>query len=401
MATRMMERNNVADGFVKVQDPDTRMALNMARKEVGEPVWKQGYSPESKETARRILKEQGVRYEEKLTGKLVGVQVGETQANGETKKKLRVTLDDGRDKTILSADLSSEFAQRLVAKLDTAISEHPGEVVTIGGFASPVERDGRTFVNHVATMKDAEGQEVTANPEHNAKAAELVKAAQKPLLDAGMSDKKILGQLADNAREKYFTEVAESLSARMAELGLSESQGKGHESYRGLKAGVEDKDRKGVWYNLTAYQKEGEDHLVGVLHLRDKNTGEQEKVPLVFEDGPLGGMQAEAVFSDGKPLVVTLSRSEPSEGRDAHVQMRIFAKGQDLDGKETLEQIHDDKTRYLRMTPALEALGENSREAQLMQERFGVGLKALEPYKAPELNRTPAKAQERQKEMAR
>ncbi|MCY0871763.1 MAG: hypothetical protein OWQ56_03475 [Acidithiobacillus caldus] len=222
MATRMMERNNIVDGFVQVGDADTRMALNEARKQIGEEAWKHGASPESKQVAREVLKARGVRYEEKLTGKLVDVAVAQTHPNGETRNKLRVTLEDGRgDKTILSSDLDSEFAQRLLAKLDPAIPEHAGREVTIGGFASMVERDGKTYANHVATLKGADGQEITANPEHNAKAVERVKAIQQPMLDAGMTDRKVLNQLADSTREKYFLEVAEGLSVRMKALGLS------------------------------------------------------------------------------------------------------------------------------------------------------------------------------------
>ena len=393
MATRMMERNNIVDGFVRVGDADTRMALNEARKQVGEDAWKHGASPEAKTAARAALKARGVRYEDHLTGKLVDVAVAQTHPNGETRNKLRVTLEDVHgDKTLLSADLNSEFAQRLLAKLDPAIPDHAGKEVTIGGFASMVERDGKTYANHVATLKGADGTEITANPEHNANAVERVKAIQQPMLDAGMTDRKVLNQLADSAREKYFLELADGLAGRMKSLGLSSEA---PQKYPALEMGA--KDRDGVWHNLSLHEKEGE--LVGTLQRRNQETGAYEKAPLQFQPGELGGMQAEACFADGKRILVALSRSEPSEHRDAFLQAQLYVRGQDREGRETLEPIHD-RPRQVRMNEPLAALGAKSREARLIQERFDVGAKALEPYKAPEVARR-APEPGKQKEMAR
>ena len=164
MATRMMQRNNLADAFVLVNDEQTNAALKAAREQIGDAEWKKGYSPENKAMVRDALKEHGARYEQALKGNLVGVQVAETHANGETFRKLRVTLENEAGRTILSADMGSEFAQRLITKLDTATREHAGGEVSIGAFAKQTERDDRTFVDHVATMKGPDGQEVPATP---------------------------------------------------------------------------------------------------------------------------------------------------------------------------------------------------------------------------------------------
>ena len=157
------------------------------------------------------------------------------------------------------------------------------------------------------------------------------------------------------------------------------------------------KDREGVWHNLSLHEKNGE--LVGTLQRRDPETGEYEKSPLQFQPGELGGMQAEARFPDGKAILIALSRSEPSEHRDASLQAQLYVRGQDVDGRATLEPIHD-RPRQVRMNEPLAAIGANSREARLIQERFGVGTKALEPYKAPEVARR-APEPGKQKEMAR
>ncbi|MGE0047752.1 MAG: hypothetical protein AB7T01_02290 [Acidithiobacillus sp.] len=399
MATVMMQRNNLADAFVAVGDADTNAALKAARDEIGDAEWKKGFSPEKKTVVREAMKAHNARYEEKLIGSLVGVDVAETQANGETFKKLRVTLENDNGKTILSSDLNSEHAQRLLPKLATAIGQiepgSPAPAVVIGGFASEKEKDGRTFVDHVATLKDAEGKEFPAQPGHFEAARDRAKVAQKPLLDAGMSDKKVLKAVATSAREAHFAEVAEDLSARLKSLGIAPQETeKAQGAYPALEAGI--KDREGHWHNLSLYEKDGE--LMGTLQRRI-GKGEYEKVPLSFQSGDVGGMQANASFPDGSEMLVSLARSEPSEIPDAQVAVAIFSRGKDLEGAEALEPIHD-RPRSLRANEALAQLGENSREAQLIKERFSVDMKGIAPYKAPPLpSRAPAS--EKQQEVQR
>ncbi|ACK77843.1 hypothetical protein RU820_07410 [Acidithiobacillus ferrooxidans] len=391
MATRMMQRNNLADAFVLVNDEQTNAALKAAREQIGDAEWKKGYSPENKAIVRDALKEHGARYEQLLKGNLVGVQVAETQANGETFRKLRVTLENEAGRTILSADMGSEFAQRLITKLDTATREHAGGEISIGAFAKQTERDDRTFVDHVATMKGPDGQEVPATPGHFEKARERVEAAQKPMLDAGMKDRKILNQIAASTRESYFAEVAAGLSERLVEQGITpKTVANERGEFPALEAGI--KDRDGTWHNMSAYEKDG--HLVGTLQRRGGQPGEYEKVPLEFHPGELGGLQAEAQFTDGAPLLVSLSRSEPSETQPSKVDVRIFAKGQDLEGKDTLEQIHEHPGR-LRANDALQKIPDH-REGKAIEQALGVDPKMLNPVPAREAQRAPAKAQEKQ-----
>jgi hypothetical protein len=392
----MMQRNNLVDAFVLVNDEQTNAALKAAREQIGDAEWKKGYSPENKAIVRDALKEHGARYEQALKGNLVGAEVAETQANGETFRKLRVTLENEAGRTILSADMSSEFAQRLITKLDTATREHAGGEVSIGAFAKQTERDDRTFVDHVATMKGPDGQEVPATPGHFEKARERVEAAQKPMLDAGMKDRKILNQIAASTRESYFAEVAAALSERMVEQGIApkavtnERGALQAAAFPALESGIKDHD--GVWHNLSAYEKDG--HLVGTLQRRGGQPGEYEKVPLEFHPGELGGLQAEAQFPDGAPLLVSLSRSEPSETQPSRVDVRIFARGQDLEGKDTLEQIHEHPGR-LRANEALQKIPDH-REGKAIEQALGVDPKMLNPLPAREAQRAPAKAQEKQ-----
>ncbi|MHB1706347.1 MAG: hypothetical protein ACYCSH_09965 [Acidithiobacillus sp.] len=387
MATRMMQRNNLADAFVLVNDEQTNAALKTAREQIGDAEWKKGYSPENKAIVRDALKEHGARYEQALKGNLVGAEVAETQANGETFRKLRVTLENEAGRTILSADMGSEFAQRLITKLDTATREHAGGEVSIGAFAKQTERDGRTFVDHVATMKGPDGQEVPATPGHFEKARERVEAAQKPMLDAGMKDRKILNQIAASTRESYFAEVAAGLSERMVEQGIApktvanERGALQAAAFPALESGIKDHD--GVWHNLSIYEKGGQ--LTGTLQRRDVQTGDYEKAPVVFEPDGKGGLAALAAYDGGEKLTVSLSRSEPTLGGHEKVDVRVSSGDQ---------QIHEHPGR-LRANDALQKIPDH-REGKAIEQALGVDPKMLNPVPAREAQRAPAKAQEKQ-----
>lgn len=387
MATRMMQRNNLADAFVLVNDEQTNAALKAAREQIGDAEWKKGYSPENKAIVRDALKEHGARYEQALKGNLVGAEVAETQANGETFRKLRVTLENEAGRTILSADMGSEFAQRLITKLDTATREHAGGEVSIGAFAKQTERDGRTFVDHVATMKGPDGQEVPATPGHFEKARERVEAAQKPMLDAGMKDRKILNQIAASTRESYFAEVAAGLSERLVEQGIApkavanERGALQAAAFPALESGIKDHD--GVWHNLSIYEKGGQ--LTGTLQRRDVQTGDYEKAPVVFEPDGKGGLAALAAYDGGEKLTVSLSRSEPTLGGHEKVDVRVSSGDQ---------QIHEHPGR-LRANDALQKIPDH-REGKAIEQALGVDPKMLNPVPAREAQRAPAKAQEKQ-----
>ena len=378
MATRMMQRNNLADAFVQVNDEQTNAALKAAKENIGDAEWKKGYSQESKSVVRESLKEHGARYEQTLNGNLVGVDVAETQANGETFKKLRVTLENDVGKTILSADMNSEFAQRLITKLDTATREHAGKEVVIGAFAKHTERGDRVFVDHIATMKDAAGQEIPAAQGHFEKAKDRVLATQKPLLDAGMSDKKVLNQIAASARESYFVEVAAGLSERMVEQGITPSVNERHE-FPALEAGI--KDRDGTWQNLSAYEKDGQ--LVGTLQRRDAETGNYEKAPVAFEPDGKGALVAEAAYEGGEKLTVNLSRSELTQGGHEKVDVRILSGD---------EQVHEHPGR-LRANEALQKISDH-REGKVIKQALGVDPKMLNPQPSRESQKAPDKARE-------
>lgn len=309
---RLMEFNTLADAFLPVKDEATDKAMGEAKKAIGDAEWKKGFSKEKRDQVRAILKENGARYETNLSGKLMGVEHAETQGGGLTFNKLRVVLESDQGKTTLSTDMKSEFAQRLIAKLDTATKEHAGADVTVGGFASEKEKDGRTFVDHVATLKGPDSQEIKAAEGHFEKARDLAAAAQEPLKAQGM-DKDVLNKVAASAREKYFTEVTEGLHNRMVEQGIAPTQAEKKGPYPGHEAHLKAEVGEDKWYSLKMYaNKEGD--LLASLQVSENKALVSRQSNLEVKDGKDGGL---VVRGEGVSAKVDQNRKvQFFEGKD-------------------------------------------------------------------------------------
>ena len=368
MPVRMMQRNNLANAFIAINDGPTNAALAAAKTEIGEATWKQGHTPGAEKTVRAALQAQGARYETELSGELTGITLAETQANGEKFQKLRVTLENGADKTILSADLSSEYAQRLIAKLDRASQEQAGQTVSIGGFAESVERDGRAYTNHVATMRDAQKQEITAVPGHFEQAQERVSQAQAPMLAAGMGDnKKVLNQIADTAREAYFAEVVQGLAERLKEQGVAPKQ-----AYPRLEG--HQQDEQGTWRSVGLYV-DNQGTARGVLAVENPEQGLKERHSVEFSErtskSGIPMLSASISREDGSKTYVNIL---PHENRNTGEKFLSASFGErDPDGK--LRQV-EGKGGGLKLNEAVKQLGNQDRTVQMAREKFGVDVLA-------------------------
>ena len=370
MPVRMMQRNNLVNGFVTVNDEPTQKALDQAKAEIGDAAWKQGHTPDTERVARAALKAQGARYETTLSGKLTEVSMAETKANGETFRKLRVTLENGEDKTILSADLGSEFAQRLIAKLDRATQEHAGQEVTIGGFAEAVEREGshpgesKTFTNHVATLKDAQGQEIPVVPGHFERAQERIAQAQEPLRQAGMGDnRKVMNQVAQSTRETYFAETVQGMAERLKEQGVAPTQRfprlEGHQQ-----------DEQGTWRSVGLYvDQEGKPRGVLAVENREQNLKERHSIEFAERTSKSGipMLAASVTREDGSKLYVNVL---PHENRTTGEKFLSASFGE-RDPQGAFRQI-EGRGGGLKPNEALLQVGEKDRTVQLVQDKLGV-----------------------------
>ena len=381
MPVRMMQRNNLANAFIAVNDSPTNAALEAAKAEIGDAAWKQGHTPEAEKIVRTALQAQDARYETELSGKLTGITLAETQANGEKFQKLRVTLENGADKTILSADLGSEYAQRLIAKLDRASQEQAGQTATIGGFAESVERDGRTFTNHVATLKDAEGKEITAVPGHFEQAQERIAQAQAPMVAAGMGDnRKVLHQIADTAREAYFAEVVQGLAERLKEQGVAPKQ-----AYPRLEG--HQQDEQGTWRSVGLYvDQRGKPRGVLAVENREQDPKERHSIEFAERTSKLGipMLSASVEREDGGKLYVNVL---PHENRNTGEKFLSASFGE-RDPEGVFRQI-EGRGGSLKPNEAMLQAGEKDRTVQLVREKLGVDVlaKGREQAQSQEIER--------------
>lgn len=216
---RLYGHNPVVGGLVPTGKNETEInaALDGARAEAGEANWKRGNSGNLPNGATLIAraKLEAIGYvPQPLTGKCTKISMDETRDNsGNVYTKLRVRLD-GDAGGMLSLDVSSEVAQRLIQKLDQVT---PGSDITINAFATPVVRDGREFVNHVASVKDQNGAEVKSAGGFWEKAQEAANAAAAALTSMGISDKKLINTAKATKKVEAHRELLQSICQRYAQ----------------------------------------------------------------------------------------------------------------------------------------------------------------------------------------
>ncbi len=332
MENRLLQHHTITDAFLLVNDEVTEKSLSQAKMDIGESDWKKGYSQASRDKTRAILKEHGVIPETEISGKLSNIAYAETQHGKQTFKKLRVTLETDSGKTILSADLDKEFTQRLLAKLETAEKD---QQVTIGSFAKVKERDGRTFVDHVATLKDAEGQDIPAVTGRFREAQDIANAAMAPLKAAGIDSQEVFTKTASAAREKYFEGVLKSLVAeKYPEVAVGKAP---RQDYPRLDAHLKEPD--GTWRSV-GFFVDKENQPRGVVAIENKETGLKERLPIQFDERPYEHragtyLMGKVERADGSLLFVGLMPREV--GREQWINTTFSEKrGQEwaaIDGK--------------------------------------------------------------------
>lgn len=176
-------------------------AIGTARSNVGDDVWKKGFSGKDAEgatvAATTELNAAGIT-PVKVEGELKNVSFVENKdASGNVYPKLRVDIQTGEDELLLSLDLKSDVAQRLIAKLDNC---QPGDHVKLSAWATPVEKGDRTFINHAVSVKGNDGQEVKANPDFSANIKTQTDTMESTLKAAGVNDSRVISAAKTNKR---------------------------------------------------------------------------------------------------------------------------------------------------------------------------------------------------------
>lgn len=123
-------------------------------------------------------------------------------------------------------------------------------------------------------------------------------------------------------------------------------------------------------YRLSISEKDG--HFLG--HLQEfgpdgKTKTAAASAKLVLDD--VGGFNANILMEDGRRMLVNLSRSGPSEDRDAQVDVHLFARGT-LDGRDTLTRINGTPAR-LEARDTDHLFGVRSPEIEKIERALGIG----------------------------
>ena len=191
-------------------------AATQARQEAGEDLWKRGYTGSDPRgataIARKYFREANIEPvvpEGQL--KLVAYTMNQ-DASGNTYPKLRVGIltTDGQ-KLLLSLDLKSDVAQRMIGKLANC---QQGEFIKVSAWATPVNRGDRTFINHAVSIKDAGGVEIPSDSEFSGNVKKACDGVESTLKSAGINDKKVLATAKVTKRVDAYKEFLMRLSNR-------------------------------------------------------------------------------------------------------------------------------------------------------------------------------------------
>lgn len=206
--------STIAGGFYS-QSEALEKAVISARTQVGDDVWKKGFSGQASDGATAVmnskLKEANIS-PVNVEGNLKKVSFVENKdTSGNLYPKLRVEIEKEDNQMVLSIDLKSDVAQRLIAKLDKC---SPDEFVKISAWATPVEKGERTFINHAASVRDENGQEIKADPNFSSGIKRQTDNIEATLKAAGINDNKVIANAKATKRADAHKEVLMNIQER-------------------------------------------------------------------------------------------------------------------------------------------------------------------------------------------
>lgn len=209
--------STIVGGFF-AQSDELEAALGAARARVGNDTWKRGFSGSDPSgatvAANWEFAEAGIK-PVAFEGEIIHVGFVENRdGSGNTYPKLRVGVQNLDDQFLLSLDMKGDVAQRLVVKLDNC---QPGDYVRISAWPTFVERGGRQYVNHAASMKDGEGKEIPANSTFSAEVKLDTESVEKVLRSAGITDSKVVATAKATKRISAHKDLLLKIQARFAE----------------------------------------------------------------------------------------------------------------------------------------------------------------------------------------
>lgn len=214
MTKSLIVYSTVVGGFY-AKTEQLEQAIGKARTEVGDEVWKHGFSGKdaagATEVAKNHLKQEGID-PVKVEGVITNVGFVENKdGNGNLYPKLQVSVQNDDNEMLLSLDLKSDVAQRLLVKLDNC---KPGDHVSISAWPAPVDKGGRTFINHALSMKNEQGTEVPVNTDAANNIRSKTDAIEASLKTAGIDDNKVISTAKNNKRIEAHKELLKNIETR-------------------------------------------------------------------------------------------------------------------------------------------------------------------------------------------
>lgn len=213
--------STILGGFY-TRSSEFEAAMRKARSAVGDDAWKRGYTGDTPDgntqVARIEMSRAGIKAV-RIEGALTGVRFRENNdESGNRYPKLHVSIDRLDHEILLSVDIKDDVAQRLISKLDNC---KPGQFLSISAWPTPVNRNGRDFVNHAVSVKtQAEGDEakaeVPANAQFSAEVKKQTDAVEATLKGAGISDAKVIQSGKTSKRLDAYKALLQKIEARFA-----------------------------------------------------------------------------------------------------------------------------------------------------------------------------------------
>lgn len=202
-------------GAFFTQSDAIETVIKKARSEVGDDVWKRGYSGWDEGGATLSAKNHLTTaqiHPVSFEGELIHVGFVENRdASGNLYPKLRVGVQNLDDQFLLSLDLKSDVAQRLIVKLDNC---QPGEYIRVSAWPTVVEKEGRKFVNHAASMKDANSKEIPPNSLFSIEVKKQTDSVDAALRAVGVTDKKVIATAKANKRVEAHKDLLFKIQSR-------------------------------------------------------------------------------------------------------------------------------------------------------------------------------------------
>ncbi len=221
--------------FIDATHKETKEARARIEAEIGMENIKQGWTFPRAKRVRAALGNLAIN---RVRGTFVSIKTHVNKAtNGNEYPKIRVELagaklihdvhQDGRwqegeagvqlpySGVILSLDANQEAAHRLVAKLAAC---KRGQKITIACFAEPVERNGQTFANHIATVKDEVGHEIQSTVDYFSELRKETRKTEARMVEIGITDKRSINDQVKKQKTRFFMKLADSLGKDMPEI---------------------------------------------------------------------------------------------------------------------------------------------------------------------------------------